>query len=328
MKKNRGMVLLVLALVSFACADVVTTKEDDFRSGPGTEGKQQGKLEAQARLSQNDESDERNNVQITDGKLGGITKFENVPADEDRLIKDMEVILQEKMSKDYSAGQTKRDAHPKSLACLQAEFIVESDIPAELKVGIFEFPQTYSAWVRISSASGKIQSDKVKDLRGFAIKIMGVEGERVQRQNGEKETQDFILLSYPIMPLGTVKLFHDAVYYSTEWSPIVFLSRLVLSGNFHIINELRKALQNQTSPLDIRYWSTTPYMFGTDNVVKYSIVPTSRMKSALPLTLTDDYLTGNMEKHLTAHEASFDFMVQVQKDPVRMPVEEDRKSVV
>jgi len=29
-----------------------------------------------------------------------------------------------------------------------------------------------------------------------------------------------------------------------------------------------------------------------------------------------------MEKHLEAHEASFDFMIQVQKDSVRMPVED------
>jgi len=127
---------------------------------------------------------------------------------------------------------------------------------------------------------------------------------------------------YPIMPLGTVKLFHDAVYYSIEWSPLVFFSRLVVSGNFHIINELRKARQNQSSPLDIRYWSTTPYLYGTDLVVKYSIVPTSKIKSALPLKLTDDYLTENMEKHLAVHEASFDFMIQVQKDPNRMPVED------
>ncbi len=322
MKKNRGMILIALALASFACAEVITTKEADFRSGPGTEGKQRGKLKAGDEFAQNDKSDERYNVQISDGGLRGVTKFENIPDDEDRLIKDMEAILQEKMSKDYPAGQTKRDAHPKSLACLQAEFIVEPDIPAELKVGIFEFPQTYPAWIRISSASGKIQSDKAKDLRGFAIKIMGVKGERFQRQNGEKATQDFILISYPIMPLGTVKLFHDAVYYSIEWSPLVFFSRLVVSGNFHIINELRKARQNQTSPLDIRYWSTTPYICGTDHVVKYSLVPTSHIKSALPLKLTDDYLTENMEKHLAVHEASFDFMIQVQKDPNRMPVED------
>ncbi len=261
-------------------------------------------------------------MQFSDGKPGDISKFEKVPADEEQMIKDMESVLQEKMNKDYPAGRTRRDAHPKNLAFLQAEFIVEPDIQAELKVGIFKLPQTYPAWIRISSASGRVQSDKVKDLRGFAIKIMEVQGERYKTQNGEKETQDFILISYPVMPLGTVKLFHDAVHYSVKWSPLVFLSRLVLSGNFHIINELRKARQNQTSPLDIRYWSTTPYLYGTDMVVKYSIVPTSNMKSLLPSNLTDHYLTENMEKHLASNEAGFDFMIQVRKDPDRMPVED------
>jgi hypothetical protein len=42
----------------------------------------------------------------------------------------------------------------------------------------------------------------------------------------------------------------------------------------------------------------------------------------LPPKLTDHYLTENMEKHLAANEASFDFMIQVQKDPSRMPVED------
>lgn len=324
--KNRGVILFVvlftLALVSSACAKALTTKEAGEPSGPGIEGKGSGKLKAGNELAQNGTSDERYNVRLSGGKLEGITKFEKVPADEERLIKDMEVLLQEKMSKDYPTGLTKRDAHPKTLACLQAAFIVEPNIPEEFKVGIFAFPQTYPAWIRISSASSKIQSDKARDLRGFAIKIMGVKGERVQTHNEEKETQDFVLLSYPSMPLGTVELFHDAVYYSIKYSPLVFFLRLVLTGNFTIINELRKTRQNQTSPLDIRYWSTTPYVCGRNHVVKYSLVPTSSMQSSLPRNPSDYYLTENMEKHLAAHAASFDFMIQVQKDTSRMPVED------
>jgi len=259
---------------------------------------------------------------FSEGKWVSISPFEKVPDDEERLIEEMHTLLKEKMAKDYSPGQTKRDAHPKNLACLQAEFVVEPGIPAELKVGLFASALTYPAWVRISSSNGKIQSDEVKDLRGFAIKLMGVKGERFERHNEEQETQDFILISYPTMPLGTVKLFHEAVYYSIKWSPLVFSARLVLSGNIHILNELRKAPQNQTSPLDIRYWSTTPYLCGKDRAVKYALVPTSSVKSTLPPKLTDHYLTENMEKHLAANEASFDFMVQVQKDPGRMPVED------
>lgn len=324
--KNRVLILFVVlcasALLGFAYAQAITATEADERCAPVTEGTQHVTLKAGHELAQNNTSHEGYNMKLSEKKRGDVTKFEKVPADEERLIKDMEAILQEKMSKDYPAGLTRRDAHPKSLACLQAEFIVEPNIPAGLKKGIFALPQTYPAWIRISSANGTIQSDKAKDLRGFAIKIMGVKGERFQTNNNEKETQDFVLLSYPSMPLGTVKLFHDAVHYSIKWSPLVFLARLAVSGEFHIINELRKARQNQTSPLDIRYWSTTPYLCGTDLIVKYSLVPTSHIKSSLPPELTDHYLTENMEKHLAANEANFDFMIQVQKDPGRMPVED------
>ena len=96
----------------------------------------------------------------SEGKWAGASAFERIPDDEERLIDEMHALLKEKMSKDYPAGQTKRDAHPKNLACLHAEFIVEPHIPAELKAGIFAFPSTYPAWVRISSSSGKIQSDR------------------------------------------------------------------------------------------------------------------------------------------------------------------------
>ncbi|NBI30011.1 catalase family protein [Chengkuizengella marina] len=248
------------------------------------------------------------------------TKFESIPADEPSLIQSMQSLLQGKMEKDYEKGNTKRDAHPKHLALLKAEFKIASDLPEELKVGVFQKEKTYSAWIRISNASGTPQSDKKKDFRGFAIKLMDVDGEKYLKE--EKETQDFVLLSYPTMPLGTVKLFHDAVYYVIKWNPLVLLLKFMMSGKGHLLKEMKKGRKNQTSPLDIRFWSTTPYLFGKNNVVKYSIIPTSTYKSSLPNDLTDTYLTDNIEKHLRESEASFDFMVQFQKDPNLMPVED------
>lgn len=152
--KCRGVILTALALVSLACSKTVTHKEAEFRS---------------------DTSCERHTMQFSDEKSGSRSTFE-IPAGEERLIQDMARLLQEKMAKDYPAGQVKRDAHPKNLACLQAEIIVEPNIPAALKMGIFASPAAYPAWIRISSASDKIQSDKIKDVRGFAIKIMGSKG--------------------------------------------------------------------------------------------------------------------------------------------------------
>ncbi|MBD1373638.1 catalase family protein [Hazenella sp. IB182357] len=244
----------------------------------------------------------------------------NQQSDEAHYIKQMQQLLQEKMKKTYPSGQTKRDAHPKHLALLKASFVIADQIPDKLRVGILREQKTYPAWVRISNSSGQIQSDTKKDFRGMAIKLYDVEGEKYI--DDEHHTQDFVLLSHPTMPLGTVKLFHDAVYYTTKWSPFLFLAKMLLTGHARKLKELKKGKKNHTSPLDIRYWSTTPYQFGTDHVVKYAIVPTSIYTSKLPHPLTDRYLTDNIAKHLSEHEATFDFMIQLQKDPIQMPIED------
>lgn len=93
--KKLGMFLLTLTLASLSCAKSIITKEAEVRSGPGLEGKQGGTLKAGDELGQADISAGEHNVQVSDGKLGSISKFEKVPADEERLIEDMAVLLQE-----------------------------------------------------------------------------------------------------------------------------------------------------------------------------------------------------------------------------------------
>jgi len=65
------MILLALALASFACAKAITIKEADVRSGTDTEEKQHDLLKGGDEPAQNDKSDEMHNVQFADGKLGG-----------------------------------------------------------------------------------------------------------------------------------------------------------------------------------------------------------------------------------------------------------------
>ena len=78
--------------------------------------------------------------------------------------------------------------------------------------------------------------------------------------------------------------------------------------------------RSASSPLDLRYWSTTPYRWGDKDVVKYGLMPTSQHRSTLPATLADDYLSQAMQAHLDRHDASFDFGVQLRKGT--MPVED------
>jgi hypothetical protein len=234
-------------------------------------------------------------------------------ANEEQLTARIEQLMREKLEKDYPPAATRRDAHPKHLGLLEARFTVEPELPPELRVGLFAEPRSYRAWVRSSSASGKPQSDARADLRGFAIKLLDADGEKLP-DSDEPRTQDFVLLSFPTMPLGTVKLFHDAIYFGIKWSLALFVAKMVLTGQGRVIKELNRAKAHQTSPLEIRYWSTTPYQFGPERVVKYSLIPTSGTPTSLPPAPGEHYLTEAMERRLAVDEVTFDFAVQFRQE--------------
>ncbi len=245
-----------------------------------------------------------------------LTSFESPEPNEAALIAEMTDILQRKMARDYAKGATRRDAHPKALGVLRGRFTVEPGLPAELRVGVFSQAQSYDCWVRVSNASGKPQADSVKDFRGFALKLMVPDGAKAEKPLG----QDFVLMNFPTMPLGTVSLFRDAVYYSIEVSPVLLLAKLLIIGKLGVLKALNAGRSTPTSPLDIRYWSTTPYLFGEGRAVKYSLLPSSAHRSSMPTKLSDNYLSEAMQVHLNEHEASFDFCVQLRTGD--MPIED------
>src|SRR4051794_7001976 len=124
--------------------------------------------------------------------------LEQPEPNEDSLIASMEAMLRGQMERDYAPADTRRDAHPKHTGVLEGVFTVERDLPARLRVGVFAEPRSFQARIRTSSANGKIQSDAIPDVRGFAIKLLEVPGEKIA-ESDEPATQDFILLSTSTM---------------------------------------------------------------------------------------------------------------------------------
>ena len=250
-------------------------------------------------------------------QMSALSPLETLEADEAAMIAEMTDILRRKMQRDYAVGATRRDAHPKTVGLLRGTFRIEPGLPAALRVGVFARARSYKCWVRASNASGKIQSDAARDARGFALKLMAPAGK------GAAEVslgQDFVLMNSPVMPLGTIKLFRDAIYYAIESSPLLLGAKLLLTGQAGVLLGLLALRSKPNSPLDIRYWSTTPYRLGPDQAVKYSLLPTSTYHSPQPTTVGDTYLSEAMHTHLAEHEASFDFCVQLRKG--QMPIED------
>lgn len=246
---------------------------------------------------------------------------EIVPPDEEACIRDLAARLQAKIIRDNPGGIMRRDAHPKMHGLVKAEFIVAPDLPPELQIGIFSIPKTYQAWIRFSNQDGTIQPDKARDIRGMAIKLMGVPGDKLLAAARDAQTQDFILISTPVFVTRNVAEFDALIKAMTGRlaAKICFFAT-----HWRVIWNLLISLKKFANPLQMRYWSSTPYLFG-DTAVKYSVIPQVAIADTIPDYPEPDYLRLAMMRQLAQGEAIFDFCVQLQTNADDMPIEDPGK---
>ncbi len=236
-------------------------------------------------------------------------------SDEDKITQALADALTRSIMDKYKGSTMLRDAHPKQHGCVRAQFSVP-ELSPELKVGLFSQPADYPAWIRYSTATETVNHDKQKAMLGMAVKVMGVKGEKLLDDEKDGRTQDILLLSHPVLPIRNAEDFLEIVN-EKAW---FFFNPFGLH-----LHELKIALNSRKhhpTPLDIRYWSTTPYLFGAGKAVKYSAKPCSRITQALPEKLTENYLREAMTRQLASEGVCFDLMVQFQTDANSMPIED------
>lgn len=100
-----------------------------------------------------------------------------------------------------------RDAHAKSHGILKGELRIYENLPAEFRQGLFREAKTYPVIIRFSTAPGDVLPDGIAALRGMAIKIIGVEGEKILPALKDAVTQDFVLCNHPTIAAGDVSAY-------------------------------------------------------------------------------------------------------------------------
>ena len=218
-----------------------------------------------------------------------------------------------------------RGQHPKQHGCVRAEFIVEPDLPETLRHGVFREPRTFPALIRFSN--GRQWDDTMPDVHGMAIKLLGVEGEKVLDSEKNAQTQDFLLIDHPVFFVRNVAdyvLFMED-FRSFETGGIVskiFTGLKFLLSPFEQFRLLRAAgSKTIDNPLRTQFWSTTPFKLGP-HACKFSARPDLAGAPTVPASSNRDKLREAMSAHLRQADARFDFLVQLQTDPVAMPVED------
>lgn len=262
---------------------------------------------------------------MCDDRLGE----EHIPPDEERfsaLVLDQVVRMFKSAAR--SGKHFLRGFHAKSHGGVECMFTVEPGLPPELRVGLFAEPKTYRALIRFSNGSPAVQPDSNYDVRGMAIKVFDVPGPKVLEHEKESTTQDFLLCNQPSFFVRNVRDYADFTRAGATRSVLsllgYFLGLNPFRWKFAEIRNLAVAMfQRVPSPLAIEYYSQTPYRFGEGAAVKYAVLPRSLVLAASGANVAfPDYLRVVMAEHLKRSGATFDFMVQRQTCPSKMPIED------
>ena len=232
---------------------------------------------------------------------------ETIPAGEAQLIS----LLRQKIVDTRPDGR--RDAHQKALGLVKANFTVLHGLSDELKVGLFaDPPGNYRAWIRFSNATA--QDDDIPDARGMAIKVLGVPGEKILEHEKNEETHDFVLVSHNVFIGANVREFAIiADKKEKEELPEFLREDPRLAAIF------TATLRKFKNLLGTDYHSTTPYLFGDGQAVKYLV---RRQNDSIELEENEADLTSALKANLEQHGHVLDFLIQFQKDEDTMPIED------
>ncbi len=246
-------------------------------------------------------------------------------ADEESEIRKM-VALVEAIHHPQHDGSVRRAQHAKDTGCVKAQLIVEPDLAPEYRFGVFREPRTYDdVIIRFSRGSEWVESDSKKTMRGMAIKIPHVDGERAIVGDGES-SQDFLMVDSPSFLFATIKDYATffALRLSKKSDPKALLAFFPSYPRQALRTIIVKVFYKVKDSLIRQYWSQSPYRLGP-RAVKFSAKSQEANSKAAPDRNPQDaenFLFRRMADHLKENDAAFDFMVQFQEDADRMPIED------
>lgn len=265
----------------------------------------------------------KNGYPTADDFLGEVLQQE-----EAKYANDLLDVIIKKVRTDYYPGIAKRDEHTKSHGCVDATFSVLDDLPEELRQGLFETARDFNAKLRFSNSSPDSQANDVeKDGRGFAIKLYGVDGDKIYSTPETADQQDFILLSVPFFFINSAQDYTKVIDMKDNGTKLEELELIGTIG-LHGTKNISAFFSSQIgSPLEQQYYSAVPYRLGSDErriAVKYSVKQCEPTQTPIPQDPARNYLRDVLSETLENNDTCLEFMVQ-KKVGDEMSVEDSIK---
>jgi catalase len=264
--------------------------------------------------------------------MGNDENFEDLAVRIQRMQDKARRIAQQK----NPSAALKRGFHAKGTG-VKAKLKVRSDLPENLRVGLFQPGAAYEALVRFSNARGEVLGDLGKDQRGIAIRLKTNPGENLSAED-DSNIQDFLMTNTPVS-------------FARNPDQFIEVGEILLEGTRHVIpnlvkkygfTEARRILGVFLAPIVSfkplqmnQYWSRTSYQFG-DLPARYLIRPIDgsvtwsmiRQVTEVLRSLRHDasrrnnYMRAKLQDALREGQVCFDFCIQIFVDEKKTPVED------
>jgi hypothetical protein len=234
-------------------------------------------------------------------------------------------------------GHAIRPVHAKSHGILEGCLEVDAGLPTELAQGLFAKPGRYPVVMRFSTIPGDILDDSVSVPRGLALKIIGVEGERLDGSERDV-TQDFLLINGPAFSAPTPKKFLSGVRLLARTTDRVQWFKKFLSSVMRPLQRIIVAITGrpnaavatfgghpETHILGETFYTQAALRFG-DFIAKLAVAPVSSELAALKQApLNVNRAPNGLRKAVVAffktHGGEWEVRAQLCTDLVLMPIE-------
>jgi hypothetical protein len=216
-------------------------------------------------------------------------------------------------------GKAGRALHHKFNGGCEAKFEILANLPEPARHGLFAAPTVYDALVRYSNGASAVQPDDQGDVRGMAVKVLGVDGPKVL---GSAHTQDFLSILQSVTPFRTADEFVGIVYGSR--SRLLALPRMLFAvglRTFLILPKLMKAVKQPVASLaDRRFFSALPIQCGP-YAVRFAFMPITAPDGDVRTTGAN-LLAGDLASRLRKGPIEYAMELQFFVDEKRTPIED------
>jgi hypothetical protein len=197
----------------------------------------------------------------------------------DNLYKDKERALRDTHTKSHAAVKGTLEIFDIDEEAIKRELkkrasLTSSQLNAiSLKQGLLSLPKQYPVWLRFANGAFQPKNDCEPDTRSMAVKVMGVEGERLV-QSYESKTQDLIVHNSAFFFVENIKDYYG--FFSAVVESKEATKKWLYQHPRQFLALLKGTSSTPKSLLTERYWSSSASALGLKpdfDASKTSLVP-------------------------------------------------------